>query len=69
MAGFSIEFAMLNPVGFYFYTVYTVQGFVDPNIGMTGKTFINDLIFGLNAFALSSIQLTQIFMYDRGKNQ
>ena len=24
VAGFSVEFAMLNPVGFYFYTIYNL---------------------------------------------
>lgn len=31
--GFSVEFAMLNPQGFFFYSLYTVAGFVDPTIG------------------------------------
>ena len=26
VAGFSVEFAMLNPAGFYLYTVYNMQG-------------------------------------------
>lgn len=28
---------------------------------------MNDIFFAVHAFALSSVQLTQIFMYDRGK--
>ena len=36
VAGFSLEFALLNPSGFYFYSVYSVGGRVDPNLG-TGE--------------------------------
>jgi cystinosin len=69
VAGFSVEFAMLNPVGFYFYTVYNLQGLVDENIGMTGTIYSNDAFFAVHAFALASLQLTQIFMYDTGKQK
>ena len=54
-AGFSVEFAMLNPVGFYFYTVYNLQGLVNPDIGETGKIETNDLVFAIHAFALASV--------------
>jgi len=67
VAGFSIEFAMLNPAGFYLYSIYNLQGTVDPKIGMTGKIETNDIFFALHAFALSSVQFTQVFQYDRGK--
>lgn len=60
---------MLNPAGFYFYTVYNIQGAVDNNIGLTGEIFTNDLVFAVHAFMLSSVQLTQIFIYDRGKQE
>jgi len=60
---------MLNPVGFYLYTVYNLQGLVNPAIGNTGTIDINDIFFSIHAFALASIQLTQIFMYDTGKQK
>ena len=63
MAGFSIEFASINPSGFLFYSIYSVGGRVDPKLG-TGIVLNNDLVFTLHAFALSSVQLTQIFIYD-----
>ena len=66
VAGFSVEFAMLNPVGFYFYSIYSLMGFCNPHIGDTGGVKINDLVLMLYAFSLSSVQFTQIFMYDRG---
>lgn len=61
--GFSVEFATLNPQGFFFYSLYTVAGFIDPHIG-AGTVETNDLFFALHAFMISSIQLMQIFVYD-----
>ena len=55
VAGFSVEFAMMNPVGFYAYTVYNLQGLINPEIGGTGQIFWNDLVFSIHAFILSSI--------------
>ena len=55
VAGFSVEFAMMNPVGFYGYTVYNLQGTINPDIGGTGTIYWNDLVFAIHAFALSSI--------------
>lgn len=31
VAGFSIEFASMNPVGFFFYSFYSIYGYVYPN--------------------------------------
>jgi hypothetical protein len=33
VAGFSVEFALLNPQGFFFYSLYSVAGFIDSDIG------------------------------------
>ena len=33
VGGFSLEFALLNPSGFFFYSVYSVGGRVNPNLG------------------------------------
>ncbi len=33
VAGFSVDFALLNPCGFLFYSLYSVAGFIDYNIG------------------------------------
>jgi len=54
-AGFSVEFAMLNPFGFYFYTLYTLQGVVDNKVGNTGVIDTNDIFFAVHAFFLSSV--------------
>jgi hypothetical protein len=63
--GFSIEFAILNVCGFFFYSLYSVGGYVYDRMG-TGKVEVNDLGFAVHAFLISSIQLTQVFIYDRG---
>ena len=41
VAGFSVEFALMNPSGFFFYSVYSVAGSVDPFLG-TGAVSIYD---------------------------
>lgn len=65
MAGFSLEFALLNVSGFFFYSLYSVGGFVYPHLG-TGKIEPNDLVFALHAFMLASVQFAQAFIYERG---
>lgn len=68
VAGFSLEFALLNVSGFFFYSLYSVGGFVYPHLG-TGKIEPNDLVFALHAFLLSSVQFSQAFIYERGKQK
>jgi cystinosin len=68
VGGFSPEFAMLNPCGFFFYSLYSLTGFLYPGIGASAVD-PNDLVFAFHAFGLSCVQLTQIFMYNSGKNQ
>ena len=65
VAGFSIEYAILNVSGFFFYFLYSIGGYVYPHLG-TGIVDINDLVFAIHAFFLASIHLTQVFIYDRG---
>jgi len=42
---------------------YSVGGSVDPYLG-TGTVLANDLLFALHAFAMSTVQMVQIFMYE-----
>ena len=62
--GFSVEFATLNPQGFFFYSLYTVAGYLDPDIG-AGSVATNDLFFALHAFLISCVQLAQVFVYGK----
>ena len=68
VAGFSLEFALLNVSGFFFYSTYSIGGFVYPHLG-TGTVEPNDLVFAIHAFLLSSVQFTQAFIYERGKQK
>ena len=65
VSGFSLEFALLNVSGFYFYALYSTGGTINWQLG-TGKVEINDLVFGWYAFVLASVQFAQAFMYERG---
>lgn len=68
MAGFSLEFALLNVSGFFFYSTYSIGGFIYPHLG-TGKVEVNDLVFAIHAFLLASVQFSQAFIYERGKQK
>lgn len=68
VAGFSLEFALLNVSGFFFYSLYSIGGFVYSGLG-TGTIEPNDLVFAIHAFALSSVQFTQAFIYERGEQK
>ena len=65
VAGFSIEFAILNVWGFFFYSLYSVGGYIYSHLG-TGVVDLNDLLFAVHAYLISSIHLSQVFIYDRG---
>jgi hypothetical protein len=51
--GFSVEFATLNPQGFFFYSLYMVAGYIDPNIGAGSVR---------NAPVLSSLSVNHVFL-------
>lgn len=68
VAGFSIEFAILNVSGFFFYSLYSIGGYVYSHLG-TGVVHTNDLVFALHAFFMTGVQLTQVFIYCRGSQK
>ena len=57
----------MNPSGYLFYTIYSLQGTVDEEIGDTGEIETNDLIFAIHGFFLSSLIFSQALIYPRGK--
>ena len=65
MSGFSIDYAIMNPTGYFFYSLYSLSGFIDSKLG-TGEVLADDLAFTLMAFSMSTMQMTQIFIYPRG---
>jgi hypothetical protein len=65
VSGFSIDYAIMNPTGYFFYSLYSLAGFIDSHLG-TGEVLGDDLSFTLMAFGMSSMQMTQIFIYPRG---
>ena len=52
VAGFSLEFAILNVFGFFFYSLYSVGGFIYPHLG-TGVVELNDMLFAVHAYLIS----------------
>lgn len=65
VAGFSLEYALLNPSGYMFYSIYTSTGFIDDNLG-TGHVDWQDLFFACHGMALATSHLVQCFIYSRG---
>jgi len=65
--GLSIEFALLNPLAFFLYSVYTMSGRIDNNLG-TGIVVIADVLFATHGFALTAVHLTQCLIYNRGSS-
>ena len=63
--GLSIEYAILNPIAYFLYSVYTVVGRIDHNLG-TGMVVIADVLFATHGFALTAVHLTQCLIYSRG---
>ena len=68
VAGFSIEYALLNVFGFYFYSLYWIGGYVYPHLG-TGKVEPNDLVVTIHSFWLATTHLTQALIYERGEQK
>lgn len=64
VAGFSLEFALLNPSGYVFYTIYTTTGFIDPTLG-SGRVDWQDLFFACHGLCMSTAQLVQCLVYQK----
>ena len=60
--GLNINFEVYNLVGFTGYTVYTVWGFFDKDLG-TGNVQIQDHFFAGHALLLTIITLGQVIYY------
>jgi cystinosin len=60
--GLSFDFEVYNLIGFTGYSVYTIWGYIDTNMG-TGKVEIQDVIFSVHAWVLTIVTIIQIFIY------
>lgn len=63
--GFSIDFGIMNVWGYWFYSIYTIGGFIYPHLG-TGEVQLNDLFFPTHWFLAASVTLTQVWLFERG---
>jgi cystinosin len=62
--GLNFDFEIYNLVGFTGYTIYTVRGYIDDNLG-TGIVQIQDIFFAAHALLISLITIIQIlYFYD-----
>lgn len=76
--GFSIDFAHLNLIGFISYSIYNVAFLISTTIqqqyqnrhhGSQHVVRWNDAIFALHGFALTAVQVGQIWFYPREPGQ
>ncbi|KAH7622995.1 hypothetical protein Ndes2526B_g02289 [Nannochloris sp. 'desiccata'] len=77
VVGLSIDFQLLNILGFSCYAIYNSALFFIPSIrqqykatheGQLPAVHINDVAFSLHAFLATSITLTQCFLYRDNNN-
>lgn len=62
--GLNFDFEIYNLVGFTGYTIYTVRGYIDDNLG-TGIVQIHDIFFAAHALLITLITIIQIlYFYD-----
>lgn len=68
VAGFSLDFGLMNTTCHLLYSMYTVGGLIYPYMG-TGIIQVNDLLFPTHCFLATSVTLAQWFIYDTGKQK
>ena len=65
VAGFSLDFGIMNVCGYLLYSVYVVSGFIYPRLG-TGHIYMVDLLFPTHSFIIAAAALAQVWIYERG---
>lgn len=67
--GFSIDYATINPMGYFAYVIYNIQGSIsNGKIGDTGQIDLNDVFYAVHGFACSLVIFVQTIIYERGKS-
>ncbi len=64
----NFDFVAMNLTGFVFYSLYNSYGYF-VNSDQTGKVDLNDVLFAYHALFATLICITQIGIYQRGKNR
>jgi cystinosin len=62
VSGLSFDFEVYNFLGFTSYSIYTIWGYFDHDIG-TGEVSIQDVIFAVHAWLMTIVTIIQIFIY------
>lgn len=69
LIGLSVNFLIMNFVGFYFYLAYNIYGYFYTTSNYHGETHLEDVIFAAHAIFWVSIQLVQYYYYPKGSNK
>jgi len=67
VSGLNFDFEVYNLVGFTGYTIYTVRGYIDSNLG-TGTVQIQDIFFAAHALCITILTLIQILYFYNPKD-
>lgn len=62
VTGLCIDYPVYNFTGYLSYSVFTVWGYFDKNIG-TGPIELQDLLFAVHGFIMTNVILGQVFYY------
>lgn len=68
VSGLNFDFEIYNLVGFTGYTIYTIRGYIDDNLG-TGTVQIQDIFFASHALLITILTLIQILYYYNPKDE
>eukprot|EP01006_Ploeotia_vitrea_P008320 TRINITY_DN19649_c0_g1_i1.p1 TRINITY_DN19649_c0_g1~~TRINITY_DN19649_c0_g1_i1.p1 ORF type:complete len:332 (+),score=163.26 TRINITY_DN19649_c0_g1_i1:26-997(+) len=70
VVGLSPEYLMYNIQGFLFYAIYTIVNYIEQQrLDLNHSVKINDIAFAVHAVLLTSVQIYQCFIYDRGSQR
>ena len=65
--GFSQEYAILNFLGYAYYTIFTLTGMIDSTD--TGIVAWEDILFAVHSYICTAGMWTQTYVYPRGKQK
>jgi cystinosin len=67
--GLSVDYLILNFVGFACYLSYNAYGLYNPECSFHDQTHLADMLFALHALIANSVQFGQYLYYPKGQNR
>jgi cystinosin len=67
--GLSVDYLILNFVGFVCYLSYNAYGLYNPECSFHDQTHLADMLFALHALLANTVQFCQYMYYPKGQNR